>query len=118
MIPCPHCAIALVPNDRILGCTQCRGAWVPARALDEHLGKQPAYTPSPHAAVACPVCRAAMSAVALGGVELDRCAADGVWFDADELDRIRNGRPAGDSDRDQGGRNTIMILIGFFDSWF
>jgi Zn-finger nucleic acid-binding protein len=115
---CPHCEIALVPSSRILGCTQCRGAWVPAVELDEQLGEHPAYAPSPHAAVACPACKAAMSPVAIAGVEIDRCAADGVWFDADELDRIRKVAPAADTDRDQGGRNTIMILIGFFDSWF
>ena len=33
----------------------------------------------------CPVCAARMQTVALVRVALDRCAAHGVWFDANEL---------------------------------
>ena len=36
----------------------------------------------------CPVCAAEMLTVTLVKVELDRCAPHGVWFDADELQRV------------------------------
>jgi Zn-finger nucleic acid-binding protein len=37
---------------------------------------------------ACPHCSAPMATVALDGVALDRCAAHGIWFDADELHKV------------------------------
>ena len=36
----------------------------------------------------CPQCSAAMLTVSLDGVELDRCAAHGIWFDAEELQKV------------------------------
>jgi Zn-finger nucleic acid-binding protein len=39
----------------------------------------------------CPVCATAMLTVGLGGVELDRCSAHGIWFDAEELNRVLHG---------------------------
>ena len=36
----------------------------------------------------CPQCGAAMLAVSLDGVALDRCDGHGVWFDAHELEAV------------------------------
>jgi Zn-finger nucleic acid-binding protein len=37
---------------------------------------------------ACPECKTEMLTVRLGSVDLDRCTAHGIWFDADELQRV------------------------------
>src|SRR4051812_23664654 len=36
----------------------------------------------------CPMCTAGMQTVGLAGIELDRCAPHGIWFDATELDAV------------------------------
>ncbi len=40
---------------------------------------------------ACPVCTKEMLTVSLVNVALDRCAAHGVWFDANELQEVLSG---------------------------
>jgi Zn-finger nucleic acid-binding protein len=108
--PCPHCSVPLVASGQVLGCTQCRGAWVPAAELDTT-----SFATGTHATVRCPICERPTAPVVVAKIEIDRCADHGAWFDAGELARLRE---AHGNDGDQGGRNVIDILVGFFTFWF
>jgi Zn-finger nucleic acid-binding protein len=101
---CPVCAVALYAarkeGFRVDGCGQCGGVWLAHEDADRtfferHLAPlelaemaarhaaPPPATPCPRP---CPDCRQELARLtALGGVVVDRCEADGVWFDADEL---------------------------------
>src|SRR5438552_2548738 len=46
------------------------------------------WTPREGAARGCPECNAAMKTVSLDVVALDRCDAHGIWFDAEELQKV------------------------------
>ncbi|HEY5922021.1 MAG TPA: zf-TFIIB domain-containing protein [Kofleriaceae bacterium] len=91
-LPCPVCKTTELKfyGDRY-ACAQCTGTFVQnaafeAMAMDisHELFQLPPPAGSPGAR-ACPVCTEAMLADQLDGVELDRCAAHGIWFDANEL---------------------------------
>lgn len=89
---CPICQAPLVEAGRTNRCATCDGAWVREDVLVAML-EQSASTlvTLPWRANAedhvrpCPECAVAMQTVALGTVALDRCAAHGIWFDAEEL---------------------------------
>jgi Zn-finger nucleic acid-binding protein len=72
-------------------CASCDGAFVENPALEQMMGemrKAPWELPEAAGeagARACPACAEAMVVQHLEGVEVDRCAAHGVWFDAGEL---------------------------------
>ena len=106
---CPHCAVLLTASGKLLGCPQCRGAWVPAAELDTT-----AFAAGTHETVRCPICDKPTAPVVVAGIEIDRCADHGAWFDAGELTRLREAS----GDGDQGGRNVLDILVGFFTFWF
>ena len=103
-IDCPRCRIALVrPEVRDLWrCAGCAGELVAEGELIAELlrvapdlvpegtprlptrSRAPTGPPAP-----CPVCRATMQPVFLGGIDVDRCHADElIWFDASELARV------------------------------
>lgn len=89
-ILCVACGVALNPAGKTWRCA-CGGAWVTEAWLVDMAEQQKgrfAKLPwedragSPRA---CPECATPMQTVALAGIELDRCAAHGIWFDAQEL---------------------------------
>jgi Zn-finger nucleic acid-binding protein len=45
----------------------------------------PKWTDAGPSKIACPECYATMRSIMMNGVELDRCAQHGVWFDIDEF---------------------------------
>lgn len=72
---CPDCAGAFVENAALVAMVQeiTQSYWeIPASAGSE--GKR-----------ACPACGTKMTVEKYHSVEIDRCAADGVWFDEAEL---------------------------------
>jgi Zn-finger nucleic acid-binding protein len=109
---CPRClvALALVPHrDRwVAACSQCAGVWLDAQeaaVLLAPFGASSLRPAAPRAGtgpLACPHCKVAMAALVtpVGGIEIDRCPAHGVWFDRDELAHVADlvgrmsGRPA------------------------
>ncbi len=94
MMPCPRCAQALEQDGAAAGCKACGGVWLEQARLVDMLREMRVEPTVPVFAVragadrcACPTCGELMIAVSLEGVDLDRCAAHGVWFDAQELER-------------------------------
>jgi len=78
---CPRCIAALFDTGL---CSSCRGAWVDARWVKEHVW--PKMAERDGETLRCPVCRQDTRPVALEGVAVDCCGAgDGVWFDGGEL---------------------------------
>jgi Zn-finger nucleic acid-binding protein len=90
-LACPTCATALQLVGERWPCPGCDGAFVETDALEAMMGEmvhKPWHLPATggaDGARACPVCHAAMQVQQLEGVEVDRCASHGVWFDAGEL---------------------------------
>jgi len=91
-LPCPACTTTELAfyGDRY-ACKQCSGTFVQnaafeAMAMDvaKDLFQLPpvAGEPGPRA---CPVCSQPMAVDKLEQVDIDRCAAHGIWFDANEL---------------------------------
>ena len=87
---CMTCQIEMTTNP-----CACGGAWIPEAKLvemAEHMkGSLVTLSWQPRAGGdhrICPYCAQEMLAVSLVGVELDRCAAHGVWFDSAELERV------------------------------
>lgn len=82
-------------------CATCGGLWLDEGELREMLTNAPVAPPTPararaprslESAVSCPRCSAPMTRFQYGrasGVTLDKCAGDGIWFDAGGLDRVR-----------------------------
>ena len=113
-LPCPRCrkpmveeTIERVPVDR---CLRCDGVWLDEGELDRIIAAGPAPEPfeggveaAPKAEpmdweLLCPKCEMTMHRFRQGEVALDRCAGHGIWFDFEELDRVRrqlkSDRPA------------------------
>ena len=93
MVSCVSCAKDLVPAGKALHC-RCGGAWLAEGVLAElasHVRGAVVQLPWRDrlgAIRACPMCAFAMQTVELSGVQLDRCAPHGIWFDATELDAV------------------------------
>lgn len=103
-IDCPRCRIALARSDArdLWRCEGCAGELLPeGEMIAELLRVAPDLLPegTPRlptrsraqvgAALPCAVCRAPMQPVYLGGIDVDRCHADELfWFDASELARV------------------------------
>jgi Zn-finger nucleic acid-binding protein len=93
VVACISCGKALQPAGKALHC-RCGGAWLAEGVLLEMAAHvrgavvrlpwaMRVGTPRP-----CPMCTAGMQTVELGGIQLDRCAPHGIWFDANELDAV------------------------------
>ena len=90
---CPRRQTELVDAGSARGCTACEGMWVTEAVLRE-MAVEMKVPPTPVALdfeldsrkpIACPSCAAAMVAVRLNRVAIDRCDGHGVWFDRGEL---------------------------------
>ncbi|MDB4953574.1 MAG: hypothetical protein JWO36_1143 [Myxococcales bacterium] len=101
-VSCPRCGVELIRKDarEAWSCVKCKGALLDVGELvRELLLVAPDLLPEGGTsgittlgrrtvarALACPMCAAPMEPVFLGGVDLDRCYDDNVfWFDAGEL---------------------------------
>lgn len=107
---CPRCRAGLEQSGSVWRCGECTGCWIEERILSEMVlrmrdGLGSTALPfvartAPEPVRACPSCGGAMAHVSLEGVELDRCAEHGIWFDARELEttlhRAGTNRPAND----------------------
>lgn len=89
---CPVCDAPLEEAGSTQRCRMCEGAWIPEEALVAILEQRastlvelPWTTRSGDKPRPCASCKSEMQTVDLGKVQLDRCPAHGVWFDADEL---------------------------------
>ncbi|MBA3455078.1 MAG: zf-TFIIB domain-containing protein [Deltaproteobacteria bacterium] len=97
---CPTCRSPLDARGRRFVCEPCTAVLVTSDELGELLRElRPNDTraleqqlkplgPGPRP---CPRCPVVMESVKLGDVPLDRCAAHGIWFDHDELERVLGG---------------------------
>ena len=91
-LACPACARVLIPQPggpSRLWCEDCRGLLVPTTEVEALISDfkhapftLPAGTPGERQ---CPRCVAKFVRFRLFGIELDRCAAHGVWFDRREF---------------------------------
>jgi Zn-finger nucleic acid-binding protein len=101
---CPRCEIALEPLTQPQGafmCPRCSGTFCPSAVLERLIATAKAgiviavagqgLTPKVKVGYPrCPTCALEMSRIGVAkrsGVIVDVCAAHGVWFDRDELDR-------------------------------
>lgn len=102
---CPVCreVMVIVELDAVEVdcCLHCRGIWLDAgeleillegaEARDAVLKAFAETPPTGEPARPCPVCRKHMAKAACGpdgGIVIDRCSRDGLWFDAGELDKV------------------------------
>lgn len=93
---CPRCHVTLVDARAARACEQCGGLWVEEPVLSEMVLTM--LPPQPHGRLLlavmqrageklpCPTCGEAMHPTEIHGVELDRCAKHGIWFDKPELE--------------------------------
>jgi len=109
--PCPACKSALDPQGRRLACAACGGVFVTEtelaemfvmmdendkRSVEARLGRGlpgpevegPGFTPGPEEDRMCPLCATKMLAVTLEDIPLERCVEHGIWFDAEELQKV------------------------------
>jgi Zn-finger nucleic acid-binding protein len=112
--PCPRCEHAALSESS--ECAECGGAFLGHAALADVITEERAkrdsapFAPAPvrHARpgpvendvryLRCPECRQPMSRMNFGrrsGVILDACRKHGTWFDAGELERVRDFVRAG-----------------------
>jgi Zn-finger nucleic acid-binding protein len=105
---CPRCDLPMsgkrIGQFSVVACTDCSGLFI-ANDIFELMQENSARVPfpvqrvprvqlTPEAAVRyirCPVCRNIMNRTNFGrisGVIVDSCSAHGIWFDADELEKI------------------------------
>lgn len=89
--PCPGCSAPLELTADVSRCGSCRGAWLTEDGLRHRLelmkpGAVLAQRPGRGAGGRrCPACAEPLASIEIEGIELDRCAEHGVWFDANEL---------------------------------
>ncbi len=118
-LKCPKCSqmleIAVEGAAEVDVCPACRGIWVDAAeekavlqirpevfSIDELRRLRSIYEPlgriDPVKYVPCPLCAQLMNRKTWGshsGVVVDRCLKHGTWFDADEMEKIREYIAAG-----------------------
>ena len=90
---CASCSKTMTETGKTWRCA-CGAAWVPEAAFLEMVAVMRegevripwAERTADHRP--CPQCLAPMRPVALSDVPLDRCDGHGIWFDADELQRV------------------------------
>ena len=99
MSSCPRCLEhrLLAPDGEYdaRACASCRGAWLPTAAARRVLAG--AFGPldalptvkAGFGALRCPDCAVELVRRRVAGVEIDVCAAHGVWFDHREVERVR-----------------------------
>ena len=97
-LACPACSGPLALDGERWPCQRCDGVFVETSALEQMMAEMrgvPWQMPSNGSAGtrACPACKQAMAVHRLDGIEVDRCAMHGVWFDSGELAYALHGKP-------------------------
>lgn len=105
---CPRCETPMsaksIGEFSTIGCNECSGLFITNETFETMqansvrvifpAGKVPRSPLNPEATVRyirCPVCRNIMNRMnfaRISGVIIDSCSAHGIWFDADELEKI------------------------------
>jgi Zn-finger nucleic acid-binding protein len=91
---CPSCAdeSALITKGSWLSCEHCLGVLIPTDEVESMVSSlrvEPFVLPTgTDGDRTCPSCTSKLAKLLLLGVEVDRCAAHGVWFDTKELTNV------------------------------
>lgn len=97
--PIDQTALDPDPDDRKLTCRSCTGAFCTEAEVAWVIGEvthsepkalalePPRDTENPRT---CPRCTNQMTKHLLHGIQVDRCEPHGIWFDAEEMQRILN----------------------------
>jgi len=123
---CASCAddralVVAAERPTHLCCEHCRGVLVPAGEVEEMVSSLQVVpfelaggTPGERT---CPRCTARMARLTVLGVEIDRCANHGVWFDGGELERVLETATGVDPDSIATGtpeRGALGLLRSLF----
>lgn len=133
---CLACSTPLDAMGRRLVCPGCRSCLVPdadvdaairAMAGDEAPGARFTLVPITGGFARprpCPRCAAVMAPCMLAAIPIDRCAAHGLWFDHDELERVLFAAAPKPPDDELGavataggvldGAGRLLELLGIF----
>lgn len=92
-LSCPRCNLPLstfAPST----CKECGGSWASSAEVAGNTAphtKSGAWTARGASKLECPTCTTAMQEVVHGPTNtiVDRCKAHGVWFDVNEMQRVR-----------------------------
>jgi Zn-finger nucleic acid-binding protein len=105
---CPRCQVPMhakeIGDFSVAGCSQCQGLFVPNETFEmmqeqsdrvifsvNGIPREPLNADDRVRYVRCPVCRNLMNRTNfahVSGVIIDTCRPHGIWFDADELEKI------------------------------
>jgi Zn-finger nucleic acid-binding protein len=97
--PIDKAALDPEPDDRRLVCRTCTGVFVTEDHLSWIIGQVSESEPTPvvlepprdgEAVRTCPRCANQMTKHVFYGIQIDRCEAHGLWFDAEEMQRVLN----------------------------
>ena len=97
---CPRCFERWALGNRKVeaearGCAACQGVWLShtaaRRLIEEPFGALAGLprVEAGNAALRCPVCDVSLERHRVADVEIDVCAAHGVWFDHKEVERVQ-----------------------------
>lgn len=127
---CPRCRGALL-RDTVDGkqwvCTACRGAMIDVAVVAEALlavapDLQPAgmirdvatMSRAAEQRLPCPRCQRDLEPGFLGGVEIERCRDDGVfWLERGELDAVLDRARAQHDERTRGLLDRLRAFVGW-----
>jgi Zn-finger nucleic acid-binding protein len=93
---CPRCRkVALDDLPLVRHCPRCKGSWISEDTLHQRAAaardvdaRRLTWRQEARAALMCAICASPMEALVILGTPVDRCAAHGVWFDANELAHV------------------------------
>jgi Zn-finger nucleic acid-binding protein len=132
MLRCPADGFPLAPraigSASIAVCEKCSGIWFTREAL-LHPSVDPAAlppasrTPIPSTGrrriASCPVCRRALLAERVEGIDIDRCVhCDGVWLDPGEYDAVRHRIESTHLTRESQTKSASGIAVGIVGDGF
>lgn len=128
-LPCPACGATLTgmsaAGRRLDRCGACHGVWIAEPVLAEMFAEMShgKVTEVPFDRTyegpsrrGCPSCAQPMPNLTIGLVAVERCAAHGVWFDHEELERTLHGAapPPRPGVRDISSMDVRLVLDVLF----
>ncbi len=122
---CPACggdhALTPLPEATTrLGCARCRGVLVPTTEVEDMLsslqGEPFVLATGVGGERTCPCCTTKLATLDLFGIEVDRCAAHGVWFDGKELTSVLEAASGVDPKLIANAPARSEGVLGFFRS--
>lgn len=131
---CPKCKLALSEykaSDVVIHrCKECKGVWVPAKALNQLLGMEGIQTQTsqilqdigsaPKTDLACSECaNENLHLLTISDFEIDACGnCHGIFFDAGELAKIVPNKYNDDNDHDWRDQDSKLDLIYYISHIF